>query len=80
MNQQDFVAISIVEKCDISRIQKCDWCNVWKPNVNMRGRIFGTVMCDNCQYNFMKMTMDKELAQALLLFCQRRLNGNAVKS
>ena len=78
MKQQEFAAIVKVEECDLAGIQKCDWCNVWKPAENIRGKIFGTLMCTNCYYNFLNMTMNKELIEKLIEFCQRRLlkNGN----
>lgn len=80
MNQKDFATIARAENCDIMGIQKCEWCNVWKPKINMRqSKMFGLDTCNNCYYNFLSMTKNIERAKALLEFCQRRLN-NGIKS
>ena len=73
MRNKELVLIAAAAEGDLDLIKKCEWCNVWKPRENFDGLMLGIQTCQNCYYNFRKLTQARERIVLLAEYCRKRL-------
>lgn len=77
MKQQEFK--SLIEKTGEYDVIKCDWCNIWKPQRDIvNEKIFSTCMCNNCWFNFYKISTSPEHAEPMIKWLIRSLQKRGI--